>query len=233
MLTLITCEHAGNKIPRKFMKYFSSEYSVLNTHKAYDIGASIIFNKLSPLADFSLSTPISRLLIEANRSIHSKKLFSKFTRDLIDSQKDEIVNKYYNPYRLTIEQFVRDKCNHKKLWHLSIHTFTPVLNNKKRIADIGILFNPKSKLEKEISRLLKSSFQKSFPEFVIKFNYPYLGKSDGFTTYLREKYNYKKYAGIELEINQKYFFSYVENEYLIDGVYNVIKKVQADVKKIY
>ena len=224
MLTIITCEHAGNEIPEKYLKYFSSYYSILKTHKAYDIGAVKVFNKLSPLADFSLSTSISRLLIESNRSVNSKNLFSNFTKNLSDSQKEEILNNFYNPYRSSVENFVNANYNNKKILHLSIHTFTPIMNNKKRVNDIGILFNPKSKLEKEISRLLKSRLKKHFPDFVIKFNYPYLGKSDGFTTYLREKYSYNNYAGIELEINQKYFTTNSDNKFLIDGIYSVIKK---------
>ncbi len=231
MLTLITCEHAGNKIPEKFNKCFSSDNSILDTHEAYDIGAVKIFKKLSPLADFSLSTSVSRLLVEVNRSLHNKNLFSDFTKDLNSSQKDEILNKYYNPYRLAVEKFVCDNFNNKKL-HLSIHTFTPILNNKKRTADIGILFNPDSDFEKRISHLLKKYFRKYFSGFIIKFNYPYSGRSDGFTTYLREKYSYKNYAGIELEINQRFFISNSNDKLLLSGIYNVIKNVLAESKII-
>ena len=40
-------------------------------------------------------------------------------------------------------------------------------------------------------------------DFNVRHNYPYLGKMDGFTTYLRKKFP-KNYVGIEIEINQKY-----------------------------
>lgn len=37
----------------------------------------------------------------------------------------------------------------------------------------------------------------------VRFNYPYLGKADGFTTHLRKKFK-DNYIGIELEVNQKF-----------------------------
>ena len=37
----------------------------------------------------------------------------------------------------------------------------------------------------------------------MRYNYPYLGKADGFTTYLRKQFQ-THYLGIEIEINQKY-----------------------------
>jgi predicted N-formylglutamate amidohydrolase len=40
------------------------------------------------------------------------------------------------------------------------------------------------------------------PQLKIRSNYPYLGNADGFTTYLRKRFQ-KNYLGIELEINQK------------------------------
>jgi hypothetical protein len=40
----------------------------------------------------------------------------------------------------------------------------------------------------------------------VKMNQPYKGTDDGFTTYLRKKFDPEHYAGIELEVNQKYFF---------------------------
>ena len=38
----------------------------------------------------------------------------------------------------------------------------------------------------------------------VVFNEPYLGTYDGLTTYLRTQYNNTHYAGIEIEINQKW-----------------------------
>ena len=42
------------------------------------------------------------------------------------------------------------------------------------------------------------------PELKVRRNYPYAGKSDGFTAYLRRRFPADAYVGIELEINQKH-----------------------------
>ena len=50
----------------------------------------------------------------------------------------------------------------------------------------------------------------------IRFNYPYLGISDGFTSYLRKKFNQKNYVGIELEVNQKFLSDNIKWEVVKD-----------------
>jgi hypothetical protein len=44
----------------------------------------------------------------------------------------------------------------------------------------------------------------NLPGFQIRFNDPYKGTDDGFTTWLRKKYNDSEYIGIEIEVNQKF-----------------------------
>ena len=41
------------------------------------------------------------------------------------------------------------------------------------------------------------------PTLKVRSNYPYLGRADGFTTYLRKQFK-SDYLGIEIEINQKF-----------------------------
>jgi len=84
-----------------------------------------------------------------------------------------------------------------------VHSFTPKLNDQERNNDIGILYDPKKLNEKEFSRLWVNALNNvSKKTFKTRFNYPYLGKSDGHTTSLRKKIGHA-YIGIELEINQK------------------------------
>lgn len=43
---IITCEHASNKIPKNYHYLFAdADNDLMNTHKAYDIGAHILFKK--------------------------------------------------------------------------------------------------------------------------------------------------------------------------------------------
>jgi predicted N-formylglutamate amidohydrolase len=201
---VITCEHGGNEIPVKYASYFKEHEAILKTHRGIDLGALEFFNHLKILADFTSFSKTSRLFIELNRSLHHKNLFSECTKDLPLSTKEEIVANYYLLYRNSIEDKIAKHINQNELIiHLSIHSFTPVLHAVKRNCDIGILFDSRIPLEKKVSVFLKESMVAKTNNFKVRYNYPYLGKMDGFTTYLRKKFP-KNYVGIEIEINQKY-----------------------------
>jgi predicted N-formylglutamate amidohydrolase len=87
--------------------------------------------------------------------------------------------------------------------HLSVHTFTPVLNGIERNVDIGLLFDPARKNEVKICDAIRDSIEKTSPFFRIEFNEPYKGIDDGFTTHLRTLFHDSAYMGVEIEVNQK------------------------------
>jgi predicted N-formylglutamate amidohydrolase len=207
---IITCEHGGNKLPEEYYNLIPK--NVLNSHKAWDPGAIEIFKKLCSLPNyFCLASETSRLLIELNRSINHRNLFSIYSRNLSPSEKKIIIEKFYSPFRKIIFEKVKAVIESGfTAIHLSIHTFTPILNGKKRNADIGILYDPKNKGEKNFSAILKEEIIKK-SGLKVRFNYPYLGISDGHATYLRKKLGYKKYLGIELEVNQKFYLEMNNN----------------------
>jgi predicted N-formylglutamate amidohydrolase len=72
-----------------------------------------------------------------------------------------------------------------------------------RNADIGLLYDPKSKFEKDFCRQWCKEILRYDRSLTVRFNYPYLGIADGFTSYLRAKLGKTDYCGVELEINQK------------------------------
>jgi predicted N-formylglutamate amidohydrolase len=205
MKVIITCEHGGNKIPSDYQYLFQDDKNILQTHRAYDPGALELSKQLSKKGNYFFFSEISRLLIELNRSIHSPNLFSKFSKNLSRVKKKEILNKYYFPYRNEIENLMMKlMISREKIIHISVHSFTPVLKNEIRNADIGILYDPKRNKEKLLASKLKQELLSLNKSLKIRFNYPYLGISDGFTTYLRRKFDQEYYTGIELEVNQKY-----------------------------
>ena len=85
--------------------------------------------------------------------------------------------------------------------HLSMHSFTPILHGKIRDADIGLLYDPTRELECKFCKDLGSLLKRETP-FRVRYNYPYRGVADGFTTELRKSFSGKQYLGIEIEINQ-------------------------------
>ena len=206
MKAIITCEHGGNKIPREYFYLFKDRINILETHEGYDLGALGLAKEISKKnGDYFCYSEISRLLVDLNRSIKHPKLFSGYTKDLNKNEKSEILKKFYFPYRKKVENLIRELISENdKIIHMSIHSFTPILKHKMRNADVGILYNPKRKAEKDFASLFKNELFLSDNNLKIRFNYPYLGISDGLTTYLKKKFNQKNYIGIEVEVNQKF-----------------------------
>ncbi len=204
MKLILTCEHAGNEIPQEFKYLFDGQEKILETHRGFDPGAFDLFSALQNVADFCHFQEVSRLLIEVNRSLHHPALFSEFSGKLPSEDKQELIKKIFQPYRSKVEDNIINTLQKgEKMIHFSVHSFTNILNGVQRNADIGLLYDPARKTEKEFSADLKSEILKEAPGLKVRFNYPYLGKADGFTTYLRKKYP-QNYSGIELEVNQKF-----------------------------
>jgi predicted N-formylglutamate amidohydrolase len=141
--------------------------------------------------------------VECNRSLRHPKLFSVITAPLAPGEKQIILRDYYFPYRKAVESWIRAEIlRSQQVLHLSIHTFTPSLDGKMRKADIGLLYDPTRVLERQFCVKMNKSLLEADPSIKIRKNYPYLGKSDGFTTHLRKRFPGNKYLGLELEVNQ-------------------------------
>ncbi len=201
---IITCEHAGNNVPDEYQFLFKDTDEILQSHHGWDPGAIEIAHWLGLRRNISLFySNVTRLLIEANRSVGHPQLFSIYSQSFTEEVKEKIKQQYYFPYRNAVENCIHSLP--KPTLHLSIHTFTPELNNIKRKTDIGLLFDPSRKLESTCCNHLREKLTFLLPSYQIDLNEPYAGVDDGFTTYLRTKFVDEDYAGIEIEVNQKYF----------------------------
>lgn len=203
---IITCEHGGNAIPPRYSQLFHDYADVLATHRGYDAGALTMAQELA--RDFAaplVAATVSRLLIDLNRSLGHRHLYSAATRTLAKNVRAEIVRDHYRPYRDEIEALVRRAVDHgKKAIHVSSHSFTPELDGELREADIGLLFDPRRSGEVALAWGWQSALKAAAPELKVRRNYPYVGTGDGLTRYLRRCHAPAEYLGIELEINQKH-----------------------------
>lgn len=226
---VLTCEHAGNKIPPELADIFAPHTTLLSTHRGYDIGAFQLYKCLGTISDYCEYHDISRLVIDVNRSLSNRNLFSVFTRSLRCQTKQKIIESHYLPYRKSVEKKL-DKflADGKSVLHISIHTFTPVLNNTERNTDIGLLYDPQSKKEFSSARIIKHLLTENDHKIRVRFNYPYKGISDGFVTFLRKKYwGQGSYTGIEIELNQIYFIDeYVRRQALMQNITEVFEKIK-------
>lgn len=203
---LITCEHGGNQIPARYRHLFAGFDAVLQTHRGFDPGALILAKELAKAlhAPLFFSTT-SRLLIELNRSIGHPRLYSEATRTAPAALRREILEQHYLPYRNQVEaEIAAAIARGRRVIHISSHSFTPELDGKVRNADIGMLYDPARRGETALCQRWQARLKMLLPELKVRRNYPYTGKCDGFTTYLRRRFPAAAYLGIELEMNQKH-----------------------------
>ncbi len=205
---VITCEHGGNRIPPSYRPLFAGFEDLLQTHRGYDPGALAMARDLATTlaAPLFISTT-SRLLIDLNRSIGHPALYAEPTRGALAGIRREILEKYYLPYRNRVEAHIGEAvARGERVIHLSSHSFTPVLDGKIRNADISLLYDPARSGEAELCQSWQTRLKALAPALRVRRNYPYTGKSDGLTAYLRRRFPADAYVGIELEINQKHVF---------------------------
>jgi predicted N-formylglutamate amidohydrolase len=201
---IVTCEHGGNHIPKAYVSLFAQQQELMQTHKVFDPGAlslaRILAKKIHAPLFFS---KISRLLIDLNRSLHHPNLFSALSKSCSPEKKQTIIQQYYTPYRETVTKAIQDSIQlNNKVIHISVHSFTPVLNGQVRNADIGLLYDPQRPEETLFCKEWKQSITAIAPNLRVRMNYPYRGSADGFCTALRKSWGQDDYVGIELEINQ-------------------------------
>lgn len=219
---LLSCEHAVNAIPTRYAAAFESRSAqrALDSHRGYDIGAAALAQRLADVlrCEF-VAGSVSRLLVDLNRSHRHGSLFSEFSRKLAASDRQTIIETYYRPYvgHVRSAATALQRAGAATL-HLSIHSFTPKLRGQRRMADIGLLYDPTRVPERAFCRALQQCLgtAKLAPEMhsvvtgeagrlTVRRNYPYRGTADGLTTQLRREFSQARYLGIEIEINQQLF----------------------------
>ncbi|REE05698.1 N-formylglutamate amidohydrolase [Marinoscillum furvescens] len=202
---VFTCEHAGNQIPDTYITFFQHAKAALESHRGWDPGAIPIAEALARHFEEPLFAHYqSRLLVEVNRSVDHEQLWSEFSDVLTLEEKEAVLELYYWSYRNRVETHIANLVSEGYcVVHLSVHTFTPIWKGKKRDVEIGLLFDEDRASEKEFCEELGVYLQQQC-EYIIRSNEPYQGSADGFTTYLRTKFDQSCYLGIELEISQEY-----------------------------
>lgn len=205
LVCLVTCEHGGNRIPAPYASLFRGCRRVLETHRGYDPGALAMARTLARMLGARLVTSsVSRLLVELNRSPGRQFLCSPVMRRAPQQVRDDVCRRYYVPYRSEVEAFIARAIHAgRRVLHVSSHSFTPLLAGRVRAADVGLLYDPTRDGERRLCCHWQAALRAHAPRWITRRNYPYLGVSDGFTTWLRNRFPERGYMGIELEINQK------------------------------
>jgi predicted N-formylglutamate amidohydrolase len=204
---LLTCEHAGNRVPARHAPLFRGADAVLRTHRGWDIGALALAKRLARrLGAPLLHTTVTRLLVDHNRSLGNRRtLFSEFVRGLDPAEKQRILDRHYLPHRTRVRAAVaRSAARGDRVIHVAVHSFTPALRGVRRNADLGLLYDPGRPGELALARRWRAALREAAPGLRVRMNYPYRGTSDGIQTELRRRFGARDYVGLEIEVNQKH-----------------------------
>ncbi len=200
---VLSCEHAGHAVPQAYRYLFAGHRSVLTTHRGYDIGITPLARQVAKALGVPLlACDTTRLLIEPNRSLHHRNLFSEFSRDLSTEDKTWLIEHLWRPHRDAVTESVAAGIRRRgQVLHVALHSFTPVLDGQVRTANLGLLYDPKRPAERRFALALQRVLQQT-TALRVRRNYPYRGNADGLTTALRQVFEPDDYVGLEIEWNQ-------------------------------
>lgn len=203
---LLSMEHASCSVPGRWKWLFEGSEDVLAGHRGWDPGTRELGDYLvRSLRVPAVTGKVSRLLIEMNRSLHHPRLFSAWSASLGKEEKAWLIERYWEPYRAAMTESIRTAlASGRRVLHVSLHSFTPVLDGEVRNCEVGFLYDPAREFEAELARRWKEEFRLVDGSARVRMNYPYRGTADGLTTALRREFSGRDYAGIELEINQRF-----------------------------
>lgn len=203
---IVTCEHGGHALPPAFAPLFKEHRSLLNSHRGWDPGAlELAWDLAHALGAPCFASTTTRLLVDLNRSVGHRQLFSEITRPLARAARQEIIALHYRPYRDAVERKVARYIEAgRSVLHVASHSFTPVLDGVVRRADVACLYDPRRPTESDLAGRWLSAFARREPSLRLRRNYPYQGRGDGLTAFLRKRFPDAAYAGIELEVNQAF-----------------------------
>jgi predicted N-formylglutamate amidohydrolase len=182
---------------------FAGHEELLQSHRGWDRGALEMAHHVARRLRAPLfAAETTRLLVDLNRSVDHPEVFSELTRHLLPEDRDGLLEMYYFPYRHGVETDVAARvAGGEAVVHLSVHTFTPTWESRRRDVDVGVLFDPDHGPEAELSARLRREIEQRLPDLRVRDNEPYLGVADGFTSYLRRRFAARSYMGIELEVS--------------------------------
>jgi hypothetical protein len=98
-------------VPAAYAAFFAGHEGLLESHRGWDAGAFQLGRQIAKAfaAPFYASMT-TRLLVDLNRSMGHRHLFSEVTRGLARLQRQEIVARHYRPHRDAVECEIARHC---------------------------------------------------------------------------------------------------------------------------
>jgi predicted N-formylglutamate amidohydrolase len=174
---LITCDHAGQVLPRSLGTLGLTRVD-LDTHIAWDIGAAGVARRLgAALEGFVILQTYSRLVIDCNRPLGVESSIAKQSEHIVipgnrsvSAEEAEMrARSIFLPYHRRIEQELgRREAAQQPTTLVAVHSFTPRFLGVARPWHAGVLYNRDPRFAHIMLQLLRRE-----PGLVVGDNEPY------------------------------------------------------------
>jgi predicted N-formylglutamate amidohydrolase len=161
---LFTVDHASRFIPEKYNNLGLTDSSVLHRHIAWDIGIEDVTRRLADkLSATAIYARFSRLLIDANRYPEdmaitpavSDGILVPANKKISSDEKNHRIATYFRPYHEMIELILNQKIKaHRSPLLISMHSFTPIMNDFERPWHIGVLWDRDERIARPMLEIL-------------------------------------------------------------------------------
>ncbi|MEZ4319979.1 MAG: N-formylglutamate amidohydrolase [Myxococcota bacterium] len=205
---VLTCEHASPEAPPGS----GLDALVCRSHVGWDAGALGIAQDLAEsLGTDVLAGTWTRLWVDLNRSADAPGVIPERTfgvdvpanTGLSDAARAARLAADWAPFRAEARRRLDAGISAVgRAVHLSVHTFSPDLDPASRTYEVGVLFDPARPAEAALAGRICERLRSAGLD--ARANEPYLGVDDGHTTALRGSLDDSVYAGLELELNQRF-----------------------------
>ena len=202
---VLACDHASNRLPAAYGT-LGTDAAVLASHVAWDIGAADLTRRLaSMLGAQAILSAYSRLLIDCNRPPgHPTSILAEShgvpvpgNAHLAAGEAEVRERAYFRPYHDALTgAFEGLEGSGRAPAMVSIHSFTPLLDEYARPWHVGVLSHRDRRLADPLLALLRSQ-----ADLVVGDNQPYSGDyPEGYTC--RHHGEEARRANVLIEIRQ-------------------------------
>ena len=164
---LLVVDHASRHIPPEYDNLGLADPAVLHRHIAWDIGIEDVTRRLSEkIGATAIYARFSRLLLDANRypddpastPVISDGVEIPANRDMPEAERKRRVDSWFTPYQGAITGLIDRKLEHHAAPLLvSMHSFTPVMNEFERPWHIGVLWDADPRLALPLLKILRQN----------------------------------------------------------------------------
>jgi predicted N-formylglutamate amidohydrolase len=203
---LLTVDHASRYIPESYGNLGLEDHAVLYRHIAWDIGIEDVSKRLAEkLGATAIFARFSRLLLDANRYPDNPAITPAISdgveipanQGITETEKARRIETWFKPYHAAINELIEKKAAaHEEPLLISMHSFTPVMNEFERPWHIGVLWDNDPRIALPLLDILRRN-----SSIVVGDNEPYSARDPlGYT--MNEHGTNRGIANVAIEIRQ-------------------------------